>query len=84
MYSLNKTVMIILVEAFALNNEKYKSEFIPEFKKNYLSPVYWSTWFLLGMIAGISMFPFIQRSCLGKNRALGGQIEQKSSSQGDD
>ncbi|EJS1753548.1 lauroyl-Kdo(2)-lipid IV(A) myristoyltransferase, partial [Escherichia coli] len=27
------------------------------FKKNYLSPVYWSTWFLLGMIAGISMFP---------------------------
>ncbi|MES4325154.1 lauroyl-Kdo(2)-lipid IV(A) myristoyltransferase, partial [Escherichia coli] len=34
-----------------------KSEFIPEFKKNYLSPVYWSTWFLLGMIAGISMFP---------------------------
>ncbi|ENT9098825.1 lauroyl-Kdo(2)-lipid IV(A) myristoyltransferase, partial [Shigella flexneri] len=29
----------------------------PEFKKNYLSPVYWSTWFLLGMIAGISMFP---------------------------
>ncbi|HBB3023757.1 TPA: lauroyl-Kdo(2)-lipid IV(A) myristoyltransferase, partial [Escherichia coli] len=35
----------------------YKSEFIPEFKKNYLSPVYWSTWFLLGMIAGISMFP---------------------------
>ncbi|HDV3189569.1 TPA: lauroyl-Kdo(2)-lipid IV(A) myristoyltransferase, partial [Escherichia coli] len=33
------------------------SEFIPEFKKNYLSPVYWSTWFLLGMIAGISMFP---------------------------
>ncbi|HBD2531006.1 TPA: lauroyl-Kdo(2)-lipid IV(A) myristoyltransferase, partial [Escherichia coli] len=31
--------------------------FIPEFKKNYLSPVYWSTWFLLGMIASISMFP---------------------------
>ncbi|EFW2604588.1 hypothetical protein ACU78J_004722, partial [Escherichia coli] len=21
--------------------KKYKSEFIPEFKKNYLSPVYW-------------------------------------------
>ncbi|MES4405872.1 lauroyl-Kdo(2)-lipid IV(A) myristoyltransferase [Escherichia coli] len=37
--------------------KKYKSEFIPELKKNYLSPVYWSTWFLLGMIAGISMFP---------------------------
>ncbi|ECP9951315.1 lauroyl-Kdo(2)-lipid IV(A) myristoyltransferase [Salmonella enterica] len=37
--------------------EKYKSEFIPEFKKNYLSPVYWSTWLVLGMIAGISMFP---------------------------
>ncbi|EFO0256913.1 lauroyl-Kdo(2)-lipid IV(A) myristoyltransferase [Escherichia coli] len=37
--------------------KKYKSEFISEFKKNYLSPVYWSTWFLLGMIAGISMFP---------------------------
>ncbi|EOM4438827.1 lauroyl-Kdo(2)-lipid IV(A) myristoyltransferase [Escherichia coli] len=37
--------------------KKYKSEFIPEFNKNYLSPVYWSTWFLLGMIAGISMFP---------------------------
>ncbi|EFS4023189.1 lauroyl-Kdo(2)-lipid IV(A) myristoyltransferase [Shigella flexneri] len=37
--------------------KKYKSEFIPEFKKNYFSPVYWSTWFLLGMIAGISMFP---------------------------
>ncbi|ENC0407951.1 lauroyl-Kdo(2)-lipid IV(A) myristoyltransferase [Escherichia coli] len=37
--------------------KKYKSEFIPEFKKNYLSPVYWSTWFVLGMIAGISMFP---------------------------
>ncbi|ENG6786982.1 lipid A biosynthesis (KDO)2-(lauroyl)-lipid IVA acyltransferase [Escherichia coli] len=37
--------------------KKYKSEFIPEFKKNYLSPVYWSAWFLLGMIAGISMFP---------------------------
>ena len=37
--------------------KKYKSEFIPEFKKNYLSPVYWSTWFLLGMISGISMFP---------------------------
>ncbi|WP_252996512.1 hypothetical protein, partial [Shigella flexneri] len=25
--------------------KKYKSEFIPEFKKNYLSPAYWSTWF---------------------------------------
>ncbi|EFX4428436.1 TPA: hypothetical protein ACHUTO_003687, partial [Shigella flexneri] len=25
--------------------KKYKSEFIPEFKKNYLSPVYWFTWF---------------------------------------
>lgn len=37
--------------------KKYKSEFIPEFKKNYLSPVYWSTWFLLGLIAGISMLP---------------------------
>lgn len=37
--------------------KKFKSEFIPEFNKNYLSPVYWSTWFLLGMIAGISMFP---------------------------
>ncbi|EJE0782781.1 lauroyl-Kdo(2)-lipid IV(A) myristoyltransferase, partial [Shigella flexneri] len=37
--------------------KKYKSEFIPEFKKNYLSPVYWFTWFVLGMIAGISMFP---------------------------
>ena len=37
--------------------KKYKSEFIPKFKKNYLSPVYWSTWFVLGMIAGISMFP---------------------------
>ena len=37
--------------------KKYKSEFTPEFKKNYLSPVYWSTWFLFGMIAGISMFP---------------------------
>ncbi|HHL3131095.1 lauroyl-Kdo(2)-lipid IV(A) myristoyltransferase [Escherichia coli] len=37
--------------------KKYKSEFIPEFKKNYLSPVYWSTWFFLGMIASISMFP---------------------------
>ncbi|EON0451982.1 hypothetical protein ACLS1H_004437, partial [Shigella sonnei] len=24
--------------------KKYKSEFIPEFKKNYLSPVYWFTW----------------------------------------
>ncbi|EPR3715901.1 hypothetical protein ACU47R_004518, partial [Shigella sonnei] len=23
--------------------KKYKSEFIPEFKKNYLSPVYWFT-----------------------------------------
>ncbi|MGU5252109.1 hypothetical protein MAX97_23220, partial [Escherichia coli] len=23
--------------------KKYKSEFIPEFKKNDLSPVYWST-----------------------------------------
>lgn len=37
--------------------KKYKSEFIPEFKKNYLSLVYWSTWFLLGLIAGISMLP---------------------------
>lgn len=37
--------------------KKYKSEFIPEFKKNYLTPVYWFTWFVLGMIAGISMFP---------------------------
>lgn len=37
--------------------KKYKSEFTPEFKENYLSPVYWSTWFLFGMIAGISMFP---------------------------
>ncbi|AVE92226.1 lauroyl-Kdo(2)-lipid IV(A) myristoyltransferase [Escherichia coli] len=37
--------------------KKYKSEFIPEFKKNYLSPVYWFTWFVLGVIAGISMFP---------------------------
>ncbi|MGG7245904.1 lauroyl-Kdo(2)-lipid IV(A) myristoyltransferase [Escherichia coli] len=25
--------------------------------RDSLSPVYWSTWFLLGMIAGISMFP---------------------------
>ncbi|MBS9317160.1 lauroyl-Kdo(2)-lipid IV(A) myristoyltransferase [Escherichia coli] len=37
--------------------KKYKSEFIPEFKKNFLSPVYWFTWFILGVIAGISMFP---------------------------
>lgn len=36
---------------------KYKTEFIPEFKKNFLSPGYWFTWFVLGMIAGISMFP---------------------------
>ncbi|HBD3161618.1 TPA: lauroyl-Kdo(2)-lipid IV(A) myristoyltransferase, partial [Escherichia coli] len=57
----------------------YKSEFIPEFKKNYLSPVYWSTWFLLGMIAGISMFPPLFRDpVLAKIGRWAGRLSKKA------
>ena len=60
--------------------KKYKSEFIPEFKKNYLSPVYWSTWFLLGMIAGISMFPPSFRDpVLAKIGRWAGRLSKKAS-----
>ncbi|EFW3744155.1 lauroyl-Kdo(2)-lipid IV(A) myristoyltransferase [Shigella flexneri] len=59
--------------------KKYKSEFIPEFKKNYLSPVYWSTWFLLGMIAGISMFPPSFRDpVLAKTGRWAGRLSKKA------
>lgn len=59
--------------------KKYKSEFIPEFKKNYLSPVYWSTWFLLGMIAGISMFPPSFRDpVLAKIGCWAGRLSKKA------
>ena len=59
--------------------KKYKSEFIPEFKKNYLSPVYWSTWFLLGMIAGISMFPPLFRDpVLSKIGRWAGRLSKKA------
>ncbi|MBE0885253.1 lauroyl-Kdo(2)-lipid IV(A) myristoyltransferase [Escherichia coli] len=59
--------------------KKYKSEFIPEFKKNYLSPVYWSTWFLLGMIAGISMFPPLFRDpVLAKIGRWAGRLSKKA------
>lgn len=59
--------------------KKYKSEFIPEFKKNYLSPVYWSTWFLLGMIAGISMFPSSFRDpVLAKIGRWAGRLSKKA------
>ena len=59
--------------------KKYKSEFIPEFKKNYLSPVYWSTWFLLGMIAGISMFPpSFRDSVLAKIGRWAGRLSKKA------
>ena len=59
--------------------KKYKYEFIPEFKKNYLSPVYWSTWFLLGMIAGISMFPPSFRDpVLAKIGRLAGRLSKKA------
>lgn len=59
--------------------KKYKSEFIPEFKKNYLSPVYWSTWFLLGMIAGISMFPPSFRDpALAKIGRWAGRLSKKA------
>ena len=59
--------------------KKYKSEFIPEFKKNYLSPVYWSTWFLLGMIAGISMFPPSFRApVLAKIGRWAGRLSKKA------
>ncbi len=59
--------------------KKYKSEFIPEFKKNYLSPDYWSTWFLLGMIAGISMFPPLFRvPVLAKIGRWAGRLSKKA------
>ncbi|HHV1889861.1 TPA: lauroyl-Kdo(2)-lipid IV(A) myristoyltransferase [Escherichia coli] len=59
--------------------KKYKSEFIPEFKKNHLSPVYWSTWFLLGMIAGISMFPPSFRApVLAKIGRWAGRLSKKA------
>ncbi|WP_042008649.1 lauroyl-Kdo(2)-lipid IV(A) myristoyltransferase [Escherichia coli] len=59
--------------------KKYKSAFIPEFKKNYLSPVYWSTWFLLGMIAGISMFPPLFRDpVLAKIGRWAGRLSKKA------
>lgn len=59
--------------------KKYKSEFIPEFKKNYHSPVYWSTWFLLGMIAGISMFPPLFRDpVLAKIGRWAGRLSKKA------
>ncbi|HDJ9251338.1 TPA: lauroyl-Kdo(2)-lipid IV(A) myristoyltransferase [Escherichia coli] len=59
--------------------KKYKSEFIPEFKKNYLSPDYWSTWFLLGMIAGISMFPPLFRDpVLAKIGRWAGRLSKKA------
>ncbi|WP_097431534.1 lauroyl-Kdo(2)-lipid IV(A) myristoyltransferase [Escherichia coli] len=59
--------------------KKYKSEFIPEFKKNYLSPVYWSTWFLLGMIAGISMFPpSFRNPVLAKIGRWAGRLSKKA------
>ncbi|EOK2468713.1 lauroyl-Kdo(2)-lipid IV(A) myristoyltransferase [Escherichia coli] len=59
--------------------KKYKSEFIPEFKKNYLSPVYWSTWFLLGIIAGISMFPPLFRDpVLAKIGRWAGRLSKKA------
>lgn len=59
--------------------KKYKSEFIPEFKKNYLSPVYWSTWFLLGMIAGISMFlPSFRDPVLAKIGRWAGRLSKKA------
>ncbi|EOK6243248.1 TPA: lauroyl-Kdo(2)-lipid IV(A) myristoyltransferase [Escherichia coli] len=59
--------------------KKYKSEFIPEFKKNYLSPVYWFTWFVLGMIAGISMFPPSFRDpVLAKIGRWGGRLSRKA------
>ncbi|ELA3961808.1 lauroyl-Kdo(2)-lipid IV(A) myristoyltransferase, partial [Escherichia coli] len=51
----------------------------PEFKKNYLSPVYWSTWFLLGMIAGISMFPPLFRDpVLAKIGRWAGRLSKKA------
>ncbi|HAN2051874.1 TPA: lauroyl-Kdo(2)-lipid IV(A) myristoyltransferase, partial [Escherichia coli] len=54
-------------------------EFIPEFKKNYLSPDYWSTWFLLGMIAGISMFPPLFRDpVLAKIGRWAGRLSKKA------
>ncbi|EFC4518504.1 TPA: lauroyl-Kdo(2)-lipid IV(A) myristoyltransferase, partial [Escherichia coli] len=50
-----------------------------EFKKNYLSPVYWSTWFLLGMIAGISMFPPLFRDpVLAKIGRWAGRLSKKA------
>ncbi|HGY6840217.1 TPA: lauroyl-Kdo(2)-lipid IV(A) myristoyltransferase [Escherichia coli] len=52
---------------------------MPEFKKNYLSPVYWSTWFLLGMIAGISMFPPLFRDpVLAKIGRWAGRLSKKA------
>ncbi|HBC1523867.1 TPA: lauroyl-Kdo(2)-lipid IV(A) myristoyltransferase, partial [Escherichia coli] len=49
------------------------------FKKNYLSPVYWSTWFLLGMIAGISMFPPLFRDpVLAKIGRWAGRLSKKA------
>ncbi|HAP0428562.1 TPA: lauroyl-Kdo(2)-lipid IV(A) myristoyltransferase, partial [Escherichia coli] len=51
----------------------------PEFKKNYLSPDYWSTWFLLGMIAGISMFPPLFRDpVLAKIGRWAGRLSKKA------
>ncbi|HFM1477561.1 lauroyl-Kdo(2)-lipid IV(A) myristoyltransferase, partial [Escherichia coli] len=45
----------------------------------YLSPVYWSTWFLLGMIAGISMFPPLFRDpVLAKIGRWAGRLSKKA------
>ncbi|HAL9218946.1 TPA: lauroyl-Kdo(2)-lipid IV(A) myristoyltransferase, partial [Escherichia coli] len=43
------------------------------------SPVYWSTWFLLGMIAGISMFPPLFRDpVLAKIGRWAGRLSKKA------
>ncbi|HAH0570359.1 TPA: lauroyl-Kdo(2)-lipid IV(A) myristoyltransferase, partial [Escherichia coli] len=45
----------------------------------YLSPDYWSTWFLLGMIAGISMFPPLFRDpVLAKIGRWAGRLSKKA------
>ena len=45
------------MECIYTKMKKHTTEFVPEFKKDFLSPGYCFTWFGLGMIAGISMFP---------------------------
>ncbi len=48
---------MVLNGIFYKKMKKHEAGFIPEFKKSFLSPRHYITWFGCGLIAGISMFP---------------------------